>query len=60
MGYVQVLPSLGMRIHVPSPWLTSLTKSVVRTVWAVDSGAKAVARPSKKNEGECIVTDKHT
>jgi hypothetical protein len=47
-----------MRMQVPSPWLTSSTKRVVKTVWAVESEAKVVARPSVKRKGEYILGQK--
>lgn len=49
MGAVQVAPSCGMRIQVPSPWLTLLIYRLVRTVWALDRLPKA-ARPSRDTE----------
>lgn len=50
MGKVLVLPSMGIRIPVPSPWFISLTKTVVRTVWAEANGASTVARPARTVE----------
>ena len=55
MGKVATSPFLDILMQVPSPWLTSSTKSVVKQVCAVDSEAKAVARPSVKRTGECIL-----
>ena len=55
MGKVARSPFLDILMQVPSPWLTSSTKSVVKQVCAVDSEAKAVARPSVKRTWECIL-----
>jgi len=54
MGSGAVAPLCGTRMHVPAPWLTLSTNSVVRVVWARDRGAKAVARPSRMFL-ECMV-----
>ena len=48
IGAVQVSESSGMRMHVASPWLTPLTKRVVKMVWLLAMAAKAVARPSER------------
>ncbi len=47
-------------MQVPSPWLTSSTKRVVKQVCAVDSEAKVVARPSMKRTWECILVADRT
>lgn len=54
-GKVATLPSFAMRMQVPSPWFTSLMKSVVKVVCAAEKEAKLVARPSAKRKGGCIV-----
>lgn len=39
-GDVAVLPSLGMRTQVPSPWFSPLMKRVVKRVWALATEAR--------------------
>lgn len=46
IGPVHRFPSMSMRTQVPSPWLTSLTKRVVKMVCALPK--LAVARPMSK------------